>query len=668
MTTQLLNSWNRDRPPSFALTPDGVLVIVNGLNYPQRWNGLTTFTQNAGMTAPATTMTISTGGTGGTISGLYAAAYLYEDEDGNQSNLSPLQTFTAVSATTFSFSGIDAPTETNRVVLVKVYVSTAGQSTTLYLVRSMTAGQTTCSSTSTDSLLIASDSLPILNDDGSLHAYRHGVPPSNKAVVVHHLDRAFYAVDASYGVGNIEMTSGSTTVTGIGTNWTQQFVNRRLYSPLLTESHTISRYVNTASIRVSTSPAISGKFVPYVILPPPSERDTIYYSEPNEPESVPAVNSIRLQEDGEELVGMFSLLSFLFLAKRNRLYRLSFTEDPAVDGAIFPAASRGMESHRCYARAGDVVYVLDREGVYLFDGGNVQSVSSEIQGYFRDGKINWHASPWFHACNYPSEETVRFFVALEGNYLPKHALAYNYRWNSWWVESYPEVAGSSFLTDIHGKDSLIVGSQNETFYQLQSDSPLDISQPGAGPVVAVSTASHCGLSPLEIGIGSPVVIVEGRGKGQVRRVSGVTGSTAIMDRAWSILPDDTSKYVLGGIPWSYKTPILELPESDRHSKREVTVGYKPTKTAGIINVSYYANHSSDPLLSPVTDFQYGVRMHLGQAEIELLTTDTVGQKSARFSDNSADRLPADKYVSVRLTGAQGKDQVSLNRVRIEGAV
>ena len=75
-------------PDSYAQTPEGLLLVANGVQAMLRWDGLSAQMETAGVKPPATAPTISASGVGAIV-GEYTAFVRFVDDHENVSNLSP---------------------------------------------------------------------------------------------------------------------------------------------------------------------------------------------------------------------------------------------------------------------------------------------------------------------------------------------------------------------------------------------------------------------------------------------------------------------------------------------------------------------------------------------------------------------------------------------------
>lgn len=77
-------------PDTYATTPEGQVLIADGLNPMKIWNGLRASPIDAGLDAPDEACVLAAGAAAGDIYGNYAAYVRYVKDDGTLSNLSPL--------------------------------------------------------------------------------------------------------------------------------------------------------------------------------------------------------------------------------------------------------------------------------------------------------------------------------------------------------------------------------------------------------------------------------------------------------------------------------------------------------------------------------------------------------------------------------------------------
>lgn len=168
--------------------------------------------------------------------------------------------------------------------------------------------------------------------------------------------------------------------------------------------------------------------------------NTLYFSEVDEPESVPVENEFVLQENTTEpdkIVGLVPLGSQLLVAQQAHLYALSYVSQPIIDASIMLVAYRGILNSRCWAVIGGVAILADSVGVYAFDGQGEDALSVAIDDYWRDGKIDLSKSDLFHMRADQDTKTVRLFFCGPTDSTTTRALCYCIATKAWWEETYP---------------------------------------------------------------------------------------------------------------------------------------------------------------------------------------------------------------------------------------
>lgn len=417
-------------PDSFAEASNGVVLIANGIDPVVRWDAFSDQAVPAGVYPPLTALTIAGSGTGA-ITGAYRGYVRFVDENGNVSDLSPVSAEVNVTnVARIVYSNIPVPQQAT-VARRQLLRNTAGQQTTFYVdVDTADLSSTSINGVYSDAALSNQEAVPLLDSAGIAFANSHTPPPSEYAYLAFHNERMWAWGIRPYSEGSISVTRGSATVTGVGTRWPANFNGRFIYVTGADKAYEIkSCDTVTQTITLTENyDAPTSRFASYTIKPAPALANNLPFSQPGEPESWPATNGLSVQKDNDEGTGLMSYDSFLYILKRRNTYRLTCQGDPANDGAVFYSIGRGCVNNRCWVVVDSVAYLMDELGIYSFDG-EAKPISTVIQDLFRpeSGAINWSASSLFHASWSPSEELIRFFVALRGSYLPRWAITFAYR-------------------------------------------------------------------------------------------------------------------------------------------------------------------------------------------------------------------------------------------------
>lgn len=747
----------------YAETPDGRLLIANGLDPVRVWDGLTPQTERAGLAAPTAAPALAGSGVGAIV-GTYYARLRYVDRHGNVSDTSPVSaettlaggaTGTVTDATnaapivittaaahglttgaTVKIEGVGGNTEANNLWVVTVLSSTtfsldessggadytgsgtftSGVSTVTYTslqapsdpkvtrrqVLRTTDGQAdtyyvdldtddlssaSLQSAKADSELSAQEAVPILDERGGLFADRHGLPPDHKAVPAHHKSRLFLAVERVVTGGMIQVALGGTTVTGIDTGWTEALAGRYLYVDGATASYEIDS-VDAAAQTLTLAEAYAGAtdlFASYAVRPAPAERRLVYFSEAGLPESWPAVNGLEVQEDGDEITGLMPKSSFLYILEERHVYRLTFQTDPGVegDGAIFLAADRGCVNQRCWAVVGSRAYLLDEEGVWAFGGDEgEEAVSEPVADLFTPAgtdlplRVHWRARENFHCLHFAPEQVIRWFVSLDGSWWPRHALCLNYRDGRWWVEEFRHPIGGAAAGRLGGIPQQFLGAASRRVLAYGAG-PLDGPDPSAGTLRGTATAGTLlGLTDAagvfgSALVGAPLALTAGRGKGQVRTVAAVSGTTLTVDRPWTVTPDATTGYQVGGMPWAWRSSWFRFAPAEQTEARRVEVVFQPQRRAGTFDLRLRRDFAPAPFAwdrALSSEQGNGVESASGEPDLVCDLTKATGVVQKQVPGHRENHSDGRRWTQIELRGVSGRESPRVYEVSYDGVL
>jgi hypothetical protein len=583
---------------------------------------------------------------------------------------------------TIVYSNVPIPAEA-KVVRRQILRNTDGQTQTFYVdVDTQDLTSTTFSSTMGDELLASQEAQALFDSSGAILANRFTVPPSHKAVIAFHQDRMFMAVQIDENHGSVQTTFGSTSVQGIGTSWPPSMAGRYLYVVGARKSYYISSIDTANQVLTLDSPYTdpSDNFAKYAIRPAPAESRLVYYSEAGLPEAWPATNALSLVEDGDEITGLMPKGSFIYFLERQHIYRFTFQTDPARDGSVFLSSDRGCINNRCWVVVDATAYMLDMQGIHAFTGGEEnEPISDQIQEIFRPGstqpkRINWAAQKWFHCSHFAPQETIRWFVALSGCTLPRHALCYNYRQKRWWDEEYPFPIGGACSGRVQGVQQVFLGAPARKVYGMWQGT-LDGPDPGLGTtrgtvtdVSPTSITDSAATFPPKGLVNSPLVIVDGTGKGQMRKIHSVAGQTIYVITPWLVLPDQSSVYQIGGIPYTYSSTWFRFIPSEENMERKIEVIFQTLAHASIMNVRVRYDFADDPVVFQVTRISSqnnGVGTLKGSPDIELDLTKPNGFSIQRLPGYKEINIDGPRYVQVELKGVTNQDPFSVYQINFD---
>jgi len=693
-TPAILSGIPNNFPASFARATNGYVYIANGLNPVVKWDGVGVSTVEVGVPAPDSAMTIR-GGKTGPISGIYSAYCRFVDEDGNVSNLSPISnTIEVTDVRRIIYKNIPVPDPGDTKIKSKqILRNTNGQATTYYVdIELRNLAVRSKYSTNTDDQLRALEAVPFFDTNNRDIVGRHGIPRDDKPLLAYFNNRLFAAGEVRYEEGHCEVTNGSKTVQGIGTQWTAEMASRRFYVTGHDDKYGISS-VDAVNQTLTLGKPYNGatdKFAQYVIRPPRTQPSKIYWSEAGEFDSWAAENSMVLSssEDIDEAVtAMISTQSFLFVIQRRHVYKLSYLQDPILDGGVFLSLRRGCVNNHCWVTIGEHVYMLDDQGVYRWDGSSsVEDLSKQIQDLFwsehdeGETRINWNALKHFHCVHDRNDATVRWFVSLNSDRYPRHAICFAYNQNHWWIEQYPWHVPASTTLKIVDPLPIIAGYPGKVYGMNVGN--LDVTDPKTGDTrgkvisaTQTSITTQGKLFPANNVVGSPIAIVSGRAKGQYRIIAACDQDTQRIDitQPWDVIPDATSTFQIGAIEWIWKSSWHRWIFEESNQSRRVAAFFEPTSRANQFDLRIYRDFSKTPenwkLNWPNTAAASdGVVTVAGDPDAEFDMTQSKGFGQLRLDGWKELNEWRGDLVSIEVRGFGGYDRVKIHGFDIEGAV
>ena len=197
--------------------------------------------------------------------------------------------------------------------------------------------------------------------------------------------------------------------------------------------------------------------------------NSLYFSEVDEPESIPLENEIVVQEnagDSDAVVALIPLGSFLLAAQSRHLYKMTYVAQPVLDASIMLAAYRGVLNSRCWDVMGGVAFIADSYGIYVFDGQNDQPISVPVDNYFRDGIVDFSKSAQFFVRADLATKVVRFFYCNSTDASPSRALCYSVTTKAWWDEQYAVPLTASAPYAVGGQQGVAYAASGSGFVRM----------------------------------------------------------------------------------------------------------------------------------------------------------------------------------------------------------
>jgi len=536
-----------------------------------------------------------------------------------------------------------------------------------------------------DTELQSRELLVVTLEDGNLSGYRFVPPPTDRPIVVWFQDRMWFGGNVRYNAGTVA-TNGSATITGTDTAWTEQMVGRLIRIDGESEPLEIVAYGSATSLTTHKAASTSASGKSYVIHSKPTRKRSLNYSEIDEPESVSETNIVTLQEntgDDDEVTAMIPRGSYLYIATDRHKYALAYARQPRIDASVVMVDDRGALNQDCWDSLDDLIYLMDDAGPYVFNGGKSQALDGPINDLWRgegDETIDFSKSAGFHVAVDRRRGRVYFFVAFTGDSgtYPTRALVFNVRTKTWDLNEYSQELASSIAAQIDGQTRLLVAGELETVF-IADEGTTDVATAEiTGTVTSASSTSlvDSGASfPASI-VGAYVYITAGTGKGQYRKIT-ARNSTTLTVAAWTTTPDTTSEYLIGAIPWEWRSGQMPLASGEGYMDRYAGVSFRPTSGDASLDMRFFFNHETSPEQF-ARDLELGDAVlvesdNLSDARVFLKSTrdaneNAVGYEQFHFGGTVESRMHTDRWISLQLRGAQGDDDILIGELEVTGVV
>lgn len=440
-----------------------------------------------------------------------------------------------------------------------------------------------------------------------------------------------------------------------------------------------------------------------------SKLNAVYYSEVDEPESVPTENEIVVQQNDRDFDSLQALIPFgstLFLAQHRHLFSLTFSQIPAIDGQVSPVSYRGCLNQRCWQIHEGYAYIADRYGLYRINqSGTVEDLSDAVHDQFEDG-ISFRNTTWFFVAADPASKTVRLFVAHKDDGpsdYPTRALCFGIDSQTLWWEKYPQALTGASLAQLANGEMRTLYAGAGGAYALDSGSS-DLARGAVVSVLLTNRGRGYKTPPRVQAMGGNGARFQAalNQDGEVASVwilepgHGYSSGALVIDP-----PDDITAPAIGRVQavgefaatslsqdtktwptFHFKGGCTEYPtdldsrDGGSEQRRDLRVYYKPTSASNELSVRMYYNNSSHPRMN-VAERDRGVgfvdsvvdpaaRMNLGYF------TETYGQDAGaarviRTGKTFEDIRSGDRDVAVQVCGpSRGDAPVTFFSIEVLG--
>jgi hypothetical protein len=585
-------------------------------------------------------------------------------------------------ASKITYSDVEVPTDTN-VTRRQILRSKPGAVGVFYIdIDEEDVTSNTFSSTKLDSELEPDVAVVMLDSNGvDTNLSRHGVPPNYKRVVSAYQNRMFFGVNY---VERSMVTISGDSATGVATDWPNVFDGRTLYQDSGKGLVEVDADSQTAALSESTTTTQTASQATIAQAAPDEQR--VYHSwvtgSDSFPESVHPNRTFQFSRNSNHgnMTSSFVFNGNFYVGFKAAIYQYAFNTDPTSlpdgDGRVQLVVPRGVCNNRTIAYTDDLAVIMDREGVFMFDGNTLESVSGPIKPVFTGAgtpAIQWANQEWFHAAYFATQRTVRFFVTLDGGPYPRHALCFNVDQRFWWVEEYPWPVTSSAVGVLDGQSVVFLGSTGRRVFTLNGNrdglaAVLGDTQRGTATGSGWRTLTDSAATFTSSLAGSVLTIVEGTGRGQRRTISSVSGTTLTLKNHWGTRPSTDSVYQIGGVAWSYRTGKLLLNNNNQRQVRRVEMFWQPTSKPSSLSYevfadwNYTANVNKETRKAGSTD---GVSTTKDSTfnKVDLTVRGHVEQE---FGGNRPEGVSGEKFVAVSVSGVINDERLRLLGLAVAG--
>ena len=587
-----------------------------------------------------------------------------------------------------TYSNVEAPTD-SRVVKRQILRNKFGDATVFYVdVETTDLTSTSFTSYKTDEELGKSVALQDANGN-DLNVVRHAEPPNWKRVISNFLNRIFAGVNHVWP-GEGTFTNGTKSVVGQDDELRSAYAGRAIY-PQGTGNDIAysidSVNVNTQTLTNTANYAgTTANGVPFAIEAAAPEDVTFYFSELDDPESwnVLAGVSINRGEQDGRMTGLAPLVTSMLILFEHRTYKLTFSTSPLLSadpefggtGRILPASWRGCINNDCWQTADGEAYFLDNEGVYKFDGTNVEDFSQPIQTMFQSGSewsIYWPASENFHCAYDAIDNTLRWFVVIGDGRYPKHAICWPIDRQHWWIEEYPVPITSSCYGKSGGREVVFYGTTARRIVEFTEDLDfVDVSANNNATLRGTVTSAAAytltdSAAAFPTGLSNiPITIVSGTGNRQQNIIVSNTGTKLTLLNPWRIAPDTTSVYQIGGIQWRWKSSQMRLAQGGSEIARGIEVTYTPTTRPGSVTFRKYADFDTAATPMETDTNSDGISTRTDSDEIVIDLTHTTGFVAQSGDSFFTGRGTHPRYTTIELEGVTNGERQKIKEVSVIG--
>lgn len=333
----------------------------------------------------------------------------------------------------------------------------------------------------------------------------------------------------------------------------------------------------------------------------------------NLPTSWPGDNELEVgRGDGDPLVKIIKYYDYIIAFKRRSVWVLLGDFDSADFGfkrLKSNVSNIGLLNPRSVVQAGNSVYfVTDDLKFYSFSATDFSTaeirlpdkpLSDPIADLFTVFASSYRNN--VNLVNYSWSQYSQIFASFSDGSSGLNAannfncFVYDYELNAWTIHTKVEIASSVLARDAARNYRVYVGDYYGFVWKLGDTNgdgaAINGTLASATPLTFTTTLPDLPF-PINNLIGTFITIIGGTGLGQIRRISSITSTTSgTITTAWTILPDATSQYTIGGIDFQVQSrwdwcDLNSPPDFDKYGwylDLDVNLGFIPTVMDPVFN-------------------------------------------------------------------------------------
>ena len=545
-----------------------------------------------------------TGGAAGTGTTPGAGTYVHaiarvRRADGAQTAISPTDTTQNGGNVNMSVGTFGTPPSRDGVDYTRIFRSTVNGGSVLYQVEDTSSSSYTDDTTD----LYLTTTLNVKYDAEAYRPYAAGYPPRFRAGTQYRGSiigaGAILAAKCDFGTANVTNASKSVTFSS-GTNYKEDIIGRTFRVASTTPEYVITDFVESTRVATLNLDYEGGTdaSASYVLT---DSRDPteVFWTEPTLVNNWPEENSVKgiISSDSAGVVALAVVADTVAAWTRTGLWQVFGIPDSLP--RIAPVAEGvGAYNQGSVVPTSGGVFWLGPDGVYFWSGaGEPRNLSkpdvtesSQPRGIAATlDRINADAIEGIVSVYNPTEDTIRWFVPLDGSTWNSHAIVYDLQTRAFTLDTAPPVTYAAAVTGPDGDFYTLAGDAFGVLWQLNTGTSdgaygFDPVQSYSSYTAATKTVTVTGTALPTSGdglVGVPVLKVTTAGAVETGIVSANTSSTFVTVSPFTTAPTTGDKFIFGGIEFRLKTSKWDLGYPERRKAlTSVTVSYTPQSVAG----------------------------------------------------------------------------------------